>query len=75
MDTDINKHKKIIVFPHASDEQIQKLAEQLARMEPGDDLLMTELPTLIDLEDVKTLSKEHVEQWCRMHKMILKQKT
>jgi len=68
------EHKKIIVFEGADYDSIHEIAEQLDELKPGDSYVINRLPTIIDLDDVETLSREHVEQWCRLHNLELKQK-
>ena len=65
-------HKKILVMPDATDEFLSRIAQQIHTMGAGDTLVMKRLPVIIDIEDVRTLSKKDIIEWCKVHNMELK---
>lgn len=69
----MTEHKKIIIFEGAIPARLEKLHRQISNMKKGDSLLMDKLPKIIDLEDVRLLSKEDVEAWCKVHNWRLEQ--
>ena len=65
--------KKLLVFPDANDDQLYRLTDKLHNMKEDDTMVISTLPTIINIDNAEVMSRKYVVQYCKDHNITIKE--